>query len=101
MTREDMKLVEALKYCCDTNTECGVTHIPSSLLLKAIDMAIKELDRQEADGCEGCTFISVEEWELPCVRCKRGCKDYWRAKHGAKSEKTEEESDTQTHQDTF
>lgn len=37
MTREDMKLVEALKYWCDTNTECGVTHIPSSLLLKAIE----------------------------------------------------------------
>lgn len=52
MTREDMKLVEALKYWCDTNTECGVTHIPSSLLLKVIDRAIKELDRQEADGCK-------------------------------------------------
>lgn len=74
MTREDMKLVKALKYWCDTNTECGVTHIPSSL----IDMAIKELERQEADGCTGCAFGSVEEWEMPCAKCKRGCKDYWR-----------------------
>ena len=79
MTREDMKLVEALKYWCDTNTECGVTHIPSSLLLKAIDMAIKELERQEADGCEGCTYTAKKEWEMPCAKCKRGCKDYWRA----------------------
>lgn len=79
MPREDMKLVKALKYWCDTNTECGVTHIPSSLLLKAIDMAIKELERQEADGCEGCTYTAKKEWEMPCAKCKRGCKDYWRA----------------------
>lgn len=64
--------------------------------IEALDMAIKALDRQNADGCSGCAFVNVEEWEMPCVRCKRGCKDYWRAKHGAKSEKTEEESDTQT-----
>ena len=69
--------------------------------IEALDMAIKALDRQNADGCTGCTFANVEEWEMPCVRCKRGCKDYWGAKHGAKSEKTEEESDTQTRQDTF
>lgn len=79
MTREDMKLVDALKYWHDTNTECGVTHIPRSLLLKAIDMAIKELERQEADGCEGCTYTAKKEWEMPCAKCKRGCKDYWRA----------------------
>ena len=35
-SREKAKLVDALKYWCDTNTECGVTHIPNSLLLKAI-----------------------------------------------------------------
>lgn len=29
-------------------------------------------------GCEGCAFTSTEEWEMPCVRCKRGCKDYYR-----------------------
>ena len=37
MTREDAKLVEALKYWCDTNTECGVTSIPSNLLLRVIE----------------------------------------------------------------
>lgn len=47
--------------------------------IEALDMAIKALDRQNADGCTGCAFVSVEEWEMPCVRCKRGCKDYWRA----------------------
>lgn len=29
-------------------------------------------------GCGGCAFEDVEEWEMPCVRCKRGCKDYYR-----------------------
>ena len=31
-----------------------------------------------ADGCQGCAFKSVEEWEMPCRKCKRNCKDYWR-----------------------
>lgn len=31
-------------------------------------------------GCNGCTFEGVEEWEMPCAKCKRGCKDYWRRK---------------------
>lgn len=47
--------------------------------IEALDMAIKVLDRQNADGCTGCAFGSVEEWEMPCCKCKRGCKDYWRA----------------------
>ncbi len=46
MIREDMKLVDALKYWHDTNTECGVTHIPSNLLLKAIE-ALQKVGEQE------------------------------------------------------
>ena len=33
-------------------------------------------------GCEHCAFEDVEEWELPCCKCKRGCKDYYRYKKG-------------------
>lgn len=47
--------------------------------IEALGNAIKTLERQLADGCTGCAFITTEEWEMPCVRCKRGCKDYWRA----------------------
>lgn len=36
--------------------------------------------KQNADGCQGCAFEHVEEWELPCSKCKRNMKDYWRAK---------------------
>lgn len=36
--------------------------------------------KENADGCRGCAFEQVESWELPCNRCKRNCKDYWRAK---------------------
>lgn len=36
--------------------------------------------KDKADGCDGCAFESVEEWEMPCCKCKRGCKDYWRPK---------------------
>ena len=47
----------------------------------AYDKAIEALEKQDADGCTGCVFIDTEEWEMPCAKCKRGCKDYWRAKH--------------------
>lgn len=37
-------------------------------------------EKMNADGCEGCAFDTVNEWEMPCAKCKRNCKDYWRAK---------------------
>lgn len=42
--------------------------------LKAFQM------KEDADGCFGCAFEDVNEWEMPCTKCARGCKDYWRAK---------------------
>lgn len=50
---------------------------------QAIVKAIEALEGQilnEAEGCTGCTFASCEEWEMPCRKCKRNNKDYWRAK---------------------
>ena len=44
--------------------------------------AIRELQKLMeaylADGCVGCAFASTEEWELPCRKCKRNSRDYWR-----------------------
>lgn len=36
--------------------------------------------KENADGCFGCAFEDVNEWEMPCAKCKRNSKDYWRAK---------------------
>lgn len=36
--------------------------------------------KEDADGCCGCAFEDVHSWEMPCDRCKRNSKDYWRAK---------------------
>lgn len=51
---------------------------------EAFNMAINALEKQikkeNADGCVGCAFEDVEELEMPCKKCKRACKDYWRAK---------------------
>lgn len=41
---------------------------------------LKIVARADADGCEGCAFVDTEEWEMPCAKCKRACKDYWRSK---------------------
>lgn len=29
-------------------------------------------------GCDGCAFECYEEWDMPCLKCKRNCKDYYR-----------------------
>ena len=36
--------------------------------------------KEDAVKCRGCAFEAVESWEMPCMQCKRNCKDYWRAK---------------------
>lgn len=38
-------------------------------------------EKEKSDGCMGCAFYDVNEWELPCTKCKRNSIDYWRAKH--------------------
>ena len=36
--------------------------------------------KEDADGCVGCAFEDTDEWCLPCSKCKRNAKDYWRPK---------------------
>ena len=36
------------------------------------------IERDKANGCSGCAYWKVEEWEMPCAKCERNCKDYWR-----------------------
>ena len=48
-----------------------------------IDEIKKSLDKKETnlnqfEGCAGCTYETVEEWNLPCCKCSRCCKDYYR-----------------------
>ena len=33
---------------------------------------------RQTDSCENCVFIKTEEWEMPCAKCRRMCRDYWR-----------------------
>ena len=39
---------------------------------------LKEYIANAEEGCLGCAYEDREEWEDPCKRCKRNCKDYWR-----------------------
>ena len=45
-----------------------------------VDFLKSYANQLNADGCKGCAFEEIEEWEMPCCKCKRSCKDYWRAK---------------------
>lgn len=47
-------------------------------LLEKIVRVVEEATK--ADGCHGCAFSGTDEWEMPCSKCKRNCKDYWRPK---------------------
>lgn len=31
-------------------------------------------------GCIGCDFDNRADWEMPCVKCKRNCNDYYRTR---------------------
>ena len=42
---------------------------------KILDKAIEQYN---AEACMGCAFISTAKWEMPCCKCARNCKDYWR-----------------------
>ncbi len=54
----------------EARTEFGII-IDRKILEQAIEQC-------KADGCSGCAYMSVEEWELPCRQCARNCRDYWR-----------------------
>ena len=44
------------------------------------------IEREKTSSCNGCKYWNREEWEEPCKRCKRNCKDYWTMKEGDKRE---------------
>ncbi len=48
--------------------------------LAAIGIAIDELNKKEADGCAQCGFRYKGEGQMPCIKCKRNYKDYWRTR---------------------
>lgn len=35
-------------------------------------------EKEKAGGCAGCAFCDRDEWDMPCAKCKRNVKDYWR-----------------------
>jgi hypothetical protein len=76
-----MEIKEAIKiinqYDMNFHWDYGEP-IPAEQLAEAFDLAISALEKEHADGCQGCAFTDVEEWEMPCAKCKRACKDYWR-----------------------
>ena len=72
-------MIEDIKAILEeaTRTENAVSYVTSEDS-EALKAAISAMEREDADGCEGCAFTEVEEWEMPCRKCKRACKDYWR-----------------------
>lgn len=80
---EAIRILYTLKESCFDCNNCAYEEDDDcmGMCFSAIDVAIEALKYKDSDGCTGCAFESVEEWEMPCAKCKRNCKDYWRAKH--------------------
>ena len=83
------QLMMLLRGCrCLNHTE--VSRMYDTNTLKIIANAMKDtswigegqyqrlMNMIKADGCMECAFENMEEWEMPCVVCKRNCKDYYR-----------------------
>ena len=69
--------------------KCAIdTHTPQRMLVFdsrssadmvfSLDMAIKAFQAADADGCDGCKYITKDEYEMPCLVCKRNHMDKWR-----------------------
>lgn len=58
-------------------------------LVELNEMVQAWIDRQDADGCGGCAFQDVKEWEMPCSKCKRNAKDYWTRKEKKDGSRTD------------
>ena len=74
---------EARRRIKEFGTYHAIKDLPHSAMtveaFEKADAIMAEVQkREEADGCQGCVFNEVEEWEMPCRKCKRACKDYWR-----------------------
>ena len=72
------------RECPDGETECcirlGGTYMTD--YEKGYERGRDEIRamKENTAGCCGCAFEHVEPWELPCRKCKRNSKDYWRKK---------------------
>ncbi len=43
----------------------------------AINELKKILEAYLSDGCSECVYEEIAEWEMPCRKCRRNCKDYY------------------------
>ena len=80
-----MEIKEVRRQLKQFSSYHAIKELPHSIYTadafeKADAILAEAQQKQEADGCQGCAFVDTEEWEMPCVKCKRNCKDYWRAK---------------------
>lgn len=47
---------------------------------EALDMAISALSAEEADGCLGCEYEGLSEFDEPCTDCKNNYLNKWTTK---------------------
>ena len=71
------KIVATCDYGNGRPDECGSTGEEGSFAEMIFNACSKNFFT-DIQGCAGCAFEDNEEWEMPCVQCKRISKDYYR-----------------------
>lgn len=67
---------EALRIAIKALENFPVIEMPIDQMVKTTELYMEEIRKKV---CCGCAFLNDrEEWEDPCNKCQRICKDYYR-----------------------
>ena len=67
---------EAFSMAIKALENLSVTEMPIDQMVKTTEQYMEEIRKKV---CLGCAFLNDrEDWEEPCNKCQRICKDYYR-----------------------
>lgn len=55
----------------------GICNECTGKLKRLIESYDELINAANADGCDGCKYLSKDEFEMPCVICKNRYKNMW------------------------
>lgn len=73
-----MKIKQAINIILDKRGQSGTDYLLSEALEMAVEALTEKAERCKADGCNGCAYYGRDLWEMPCAKCSKNCKNFWR-----------------------
>lgn len=78
-------IIASCEYGDGTPDEITIKGIQGTFANEVYDSVEKGFWKR-VQACNGCAFEDKEEWEMPCSKCKRISKDYYRSAEDSKKE---------------